>query len=133
ASASSSRRTHVPQLHVLARGGQGLAVRAPRHGHHIARVPLEGGLLLAGGRLPQLDRFVRAARGGQGLAVRPPRPPPPPTPRPSGRRPAPWPSPPSPPSASRPPPRRPGSCRPGCTKRRSPRPRPPCGWRAPCL
>src|SRR6516164_6735431 len=62
---------HVPQLDRLVPTprGQGLAVRAVRHGEHHFRVPREGGPLLAGGHVPQLDRLVPTPRG-QGLAVR---------------------------------------------------------------
>ena len=38
--------------------GQRLAVRAERHGHDTPRMPLEGGPLLAGRHVPQLDRLV---------------------------------------------------------------------------
>src|SRR5262249_41037335 len=60
----------VPQLDPTVNGaGEGLAVRAVGHGS----VSLEGGPLLAAGRVPQLDLaspFRGPAAGGQGLAVR---------------------------------------------------------------
>src|SRR5262249_46365577 len=40
-----------------------LAVGAVNHGLHPCRVPLEGGPLLAGLHVPQLDRLVHATRG----------------------------------------------------------------------
>src|SRR5262249_48350378 len=54
----------VPQLDrvIVARRGQGLAVRAERHGLDAARVSLEGGPFLPAPGVPQLDRVIVARR-----------------------------------------------------------------------
>src|SRR5262245_41406320 len=54
------------------RGPSRLAALPPRHRPHAARVPLELGRLLSGGRGPHPDRLVNAGRR-EGLPVRPPR------------------------------------------------------------
>src|SRR5262249_61528487 len=75
----------VPQLDLAEEGfplriearpagaGQRLAVRAEGHGREGAGVPLEGGALLAGPGVPQLDvaRPQQPAPTAKGLAVRP--------------------------------------------------------------
>jgi hypothetical protein len=72
--ALSLRGTYVPQFHVAvcARRGQGIAVGAPRHGHHIAFMSLEDCQLFSRCRVPQLYRFVIASRR-EDLAVEAPR------------------------------------------------------------